>query len=315
MGERKSRIFFRKDNFNSPIEFGDREIIAKIEDEITYINGLRVLAREKEVSRKLKAYTENDNAQEVAKKLRELLYPQQNIKEDRGFLQLLIKRFAEKNIFVFEFVETWNKKEKSNFNGCFIAPNNIIIKRQQGSFKREIFTLAHELGHYLLDQEELDKIDFSEKEKSDIERWCDQFAFYFLVDVDNREFIEKEKIFQKSKSIGNLAFLQKYHISRLAFLTYLVADKKSITWQKYNELKSDLDREYRGIKDEKENEKKFNKVNGVSSKGMPALEIISPLKDHIYKSAFFEGVIGEFELIDKLKLKRRKKIFEEFLYE
>ncbi|MFX4971243.1 ImmA/IrrE family metallo-endopeptidase, partial [Acinetobacter baumannii] len=61
-----------------------------------------------------------------------------------------ISKFAENNILVFEFIETHNKKEKANINGFYLTPNVIVLKRNQKSFSREIFTLAHELGHYLL---------------------------------------------------------------------------------------------------------------------------------------------------------------------
>ena len=67
---------------------------------------------------------------------------------------------ATKNIMVFEFIETWNKKEKANIDGFYLKPNLIVLKRHQ-SFSREIFTLAHELGHYLLDEEEIEEINYS----------------------------------------------------------------------------------------------------------------------------------------------------------
>lgn len=102
----------------------------------------------------------------------------------KEFLRALISKFAEKNILVFEFVETWNKKEKANIDGFYLAPNVIVLKRHQSSFRREIFTLIHELGHYLLNEEEIEELDisnFANNKLSDIERWCNDFAYYFLV--------------------------------------------------------------------------------------------------------------------------------------
>ena len=311
--ENNSRLFFRKNNFNSPIELGDRQIISKLEDEISYINGLRVLANEKKLERKIKTYIKRNDPKSIAKEIKKKLYPQKRIKNDRKFLKALIHKFAEKNIFVFEFVEAWNTKEKSNLNGCFISPNYIIIKRQQGSFKREIFTLVHELGHYLLNKEELDYINF-ENSTREIEKWCNQFAFAFLTDEDDSKLSQKVENFKNDKCLNNLLFLQDYHISRLAFLTHLL-DKKEINKDEYLNIKIEIDKEYKKIKKEKERKKKQDKLNGKKGGGAAAVEIISTLKDHIYKSAYFEGVINEAELRASLKLKQRKKYFEVFLYE
>jgi radical SAM superfamily enzyme YgiQ (UPF0313 family) len=43
-------------------------------------------------------------------------------------------------------IETWNKKEKANIDGIYLSPNVIVLKRQK-SYRRETFTLIHELGH------------------------------------------------------------------------------------------------------------------------------------------------------------------------
>ena len=307
-----TRIFFRKNNFNTPISLGDREIIDKIEEELLYINGLSVLANEKKLERSLRIYGIKDNPQTVAETIRAILYPTEAIKEERDFLKTLIANFAEKNIFVFEFIEQHNKKEKSNLNGCFIAPNAIIIKRQQNSFKREIFTLAHELGHYLLDEEELDQIDFQVRQnQSAIEQWCNKFAFAFLTGSQIQEEI---KNYTSNPNIVNLDFLKKYHVSRLAFLTHL-ADGQAITWEQYFKLKELLDREYQEKARAKELKKIQDQSLGNQNSGRSPMEIISPLKEKIYKSAYFEGVIQEAELIKKLKLNRRRKNFEEFIYE
>ena len=322
IGNKQNRIFFRKDTFNSPLEIGDRKIISKLEDEISYLNGLNILAREKERKRKFKIYSKEDDPNEIAQEIRKSLHPnirikgdRVRIKGDRAFLKALISNFADYNIFVFEFVEQWNKKEKSNFNGCFITPNNIIIKRQQEYFKREIFTLAHELGHYLLESEELDKIDFStQRNLSKVERWCNQFAFAFLLDINDQTISEKIEKFISNRDLSKLNFLENHHISRLAFLTHLF-DKKKIIWEQYDKFKKQIEKQYNQNRDEQNRRKVLNKEKGIKSNGMSALEIISPLKDHIYKSAYFEGVIGEVELRKKLKLKIRKKNFEDFLYE
>ncbi|WP_086543530.1 ImmA/IrrE family metallo-endopeptidase [Algoriphagus antarcticus] len=74
-------------------------------------------------------------------------------------------------------------KQKSNIDGFFIKPNVIVLRRNQDYFKWEIFTLAHELGHYILNQEEVESIYFDQLvlgATSKIEAWCYTFAFAFL---------------------------------------------------------------------------------------------------------------------------------------
>ena len=58
-----------------------------------------------------------------------------------------------------------------------------MLKRQQQALRREIFTLAHELGHYLLNEEEVESLDFADmygNSGNKVENWCNEFAFYFL---------------------------------------------------------------------------------------------------------------------------------------
>ena len=125
---------------------------------------------------------------QVAEEIRKQIYPGFN-KDRKAFLKSIITKLADNNVLVFEFVETWNKKEKANINGFYLAPNVIVLKRQK-SYRRETFTLIHELGHYLLNFEEIDeKIgdDYSAYESLDkIEKWCNDFAYYFLIgEMDN----------------------------------------------------------------------------------------------------------------------------------
>ena len=101
-------------------------------------------------------------------------------KEKREYLKGFINKLGEYNVLVLEFVDTFNKKEKANIDGFYISPNAIVLKRNQEAFSREIFTLCHELGHYLLDKEDVDELDFSKfveqfSNPSDIEEWCNGF--------------------------------------------------------------------------------------------------------------------------------------------
>ena len=292
-----SSIFFRKNTFNSKLELGDRELIHKMECRIHSLSALCKLANHK-IERKIRTYTIDDVPQSVAKEIRQKLYPENTIKGERDFLKTLIKNFAEYDILILEFVETWNKKNKTNLNGFFIAPNHIIIKRQQKSLKREIFTLAHELGHYLLNEEEIDHIQFGKNDLSDIERWCNTFAFAFLIGQESINFIPTNIADSRIQSLS-----EKYHISRLALFTHL-ATNKIISWQDYNKFKQELDEE----SEQKELKKQLDKSQGKRSAGRSSQPIFSPLEKDIYASAYFEGVVDEYRILSHFKEKDLDKL-------
>ena len=176
-------IFFRKDKFNAELNLSAKKIVNHFEEEKISLSALSKLS-DVQRERMLPVFTVNDNPKEVASRIRRTLYPEFNNKK-REFLKSLIAKFAESNILVFEFVENWNKNEKVNINGFYIKPDTIVLKRNQKSFSREIFTLIHELAHYLLNEEEIDEHINEDtaaySSLSKVERWCNDFAYFFLV--------------------------------------------------------------------------------------------------------------------------------------
>ena len=143
------------------------EIIQKIVNQFEELKlSLSAIAKlsDLEFHRQIETYSVNENPKNVANEVRSFLYPRFD-KNRRNFLKSLINELASKNILVFEFIETWNKKEKANIDGFYLKPNMIVLKRHQ-SFSREIFTLAHELGHYLLDEEEIEEINYNDFNKT-----------------------------------------------------------------------------------------------------------------------------------------------------
>ena len=294
-------IFFRKNQFAFPLEFSDRLRIHEQECILNYMQELCILSGI-EIPRTLDKYTINDNPREIAQKIRKKLFPTAMSKRqtDRDFLIMLIEKLADENIVVSEFHEQWNTKEKSNFNGCFIQPNFIILKRQQKSLKREIFTLAHELGHYLLDIEEIDAI-FAEISEKKIEKWCDSFAFTFLTGINTYD-----KKISSAHDGAIKEFSEQHHISRLALFTHLALNKK-ISWPRYNELKEELQNSYAELaqKDKAEIEQKRKKAEQEGKPlifGQPVL-IASPLEKSIYSSAYFDGIIEEIDVLQRFKTK------------
>lgn len=322
--ERLSSVFFRKDNFNSDIALGDRQIVHKMETRIHSLSALSKLSGY-EIGRKLNIFSVTDSPEEVASQVRENLHPDKQINRDRDFLRALIDKLAEYNILVLEFVESWNRKNKSNINGFFITPNSIVIKRQQNSLKREIFTLAHELGHYLLNDEQLDNIQFNQPQESkNIENWCDSFAFAFL--VGNREIKGLKSISSdvKYNDAQIEAISKQHHISRLALFVHLAIHKR-IAWEGYNKLKSDLEKEYDAKKQrEQEAEKQLNKEHGKTVGYGSSKPIPSPLEKDIYTTAYCEGVIDEYEALSYFNKHipstgsghpSKQKSLDDFLYE
>ena len=170
-------IFFRKTEFGTDLNIGAKKIVNQFEDFKISLSAISKLA-EINTERSLPVFSINQDARIVASQIREILYPDFN-PNAREFLKALITSLAERNILVFEFVETWNKKDKANIDGFYLSPNVIVLTRHQASFRREIFTLIHELGHYLLNEEEIEELDissFANKNISRIERWCNDFA-------------------------------------------------------------------------------------------------------------------------------------------
>ncbi|PWJ58661.1 Zn-dependent peptidase ImmA (M78 family) [Dyadobacter jejuensis] len=308
-------IFFRKAKFDVNLSLGARIIVNHFEEFKISLSAIAALSDIK-FDRILPVFTLNSNPKEVAAEVRKLISPEAKIK-DKDFLTELIKKLAEKNIFVFEFVETWNKKEKANIDGFFLQPNVIVLKRQQTSFKREIFTLAHELGHFLLNEEEIDRIDyqdFANDKLSKIEYWCNEFAFYFL----GGEFVKIIETIDHSTAHNDYnidlirSISESTHLSRIAIFTKLLLLNK-ISRANYDHVKAGFEEDFRIKNDELKKKRELDKQNGIISGGSTPLPIKSPLLVSTIQTAFYEGVINEYEFCKKLNIKPDK--IDRFLYE
>ena len=307
--DREDSIFFRKSQFNSELELGDRQIVNKIEDDVCYLLALSKLSNYP-IERVLPRYKIADSAVKAAESVGEHLHIN-TVLFDKDFMKAFINALSRQNVLVVEFVEAWNKKHKTSIDGLFIAPHTIGIKRNQGSFRREIFTLAHELGHYLLEQEDLDKLGFNPTNLDAIEKWCNEFAFNFLVGKDAAQRIlsipAREIAFDNS-IIDEVS--RDKHISRLALFAHLASEGR-ITWDVYDSIKADLDADYARKNEKKEERKRLGKLRGEESGGGAPQKIISHLERDICLSAFHEGVIEEYELLTHLN----KKVLDASIYE
>lgn len=297
-------IFFRKSEFGTDLNIGAKKIVNQFEEFKISLSAISKLA-ELDIRRTLPVFRINHDPKLVAKQIRKDLYPEFN-SNPKEFLRGLISTFAENNILVFEFVETWNKKEKANIDGFFLTPNVIVLKRQQASFRREIFTLIHELGHYLLNEEEIEQLDifnFGNSKLSAIERWCNDFAYYFLAGEFNSAFENIETADGNNdyhfELIGNIS--KKTHLSQIALFTKLLYQRK-ISQYAYNNIKADFDEQYRIRQEELEKQKELDKILGRKSEGRAPKPMNSPLLISTIQTAFYEGVINEYDVCKTLNI-------------
>lgn len=310
---KESSIFFRKDSFNSELNIGAKKIVNHFEEFKISLSAIAKLA-DLELSRLFPYYKLSDDPKVAAKNVREKLYPSfsSNLKE---FLKFLIFKFAENNILVFEFVENWNKKDKANIDGFFITPNVIVLKRQQRFLRREIFTLIHELGHFLLNEEEIEKLDYdylAQQNLSSIERWCNDFSFYFLAGqyLDEIENIE----IASSKNDYHFDLIEeiskKTHLSQIALYTRLLF-KNKISQTDYNKIRKDFEESYQEKLKEEQRQKELDKELGIKREGRAPQPIKSPLLISTLQTAFYEGVLNEYEICKHLNIKPDK--IDEFI--
>lgn len=310
---KEASIFFRKQSFNSELNIGAKKIVNRFEEFKISLSAIAQLA-DLELSRNFPVYKLTDNPQLIANEIRKLLYPSFTSNQ-KDFLKALISKFAEYNILVFEFVEYWNQKEKANIDGFFLNPNVIVLKRHQFSFRREIFTLIHELAHFLLNEEEIEKLEYqniADKDLSKIERWCNDFSYYFLI---GKYFKEIENI-EKAEPQNDYQFeLIEYissetHLSQIALFTRLLFQNK-ISQSDYDKVTSDFDERFREKQKEEERLKEQEKELGIKRKGSAPQPIKSPLLISTIQTAFYEGVLNEYEVCKRLNIKPEK--FDEYI--
>lgn len=313
---KETSIFFRKTDLAKELDFADKKIVNQFEEDKFYLFATAKLSNFK-FDRKLKVYSTDDSPAETGKAIRNLLNPKFKSKV-RDYLVELIRVMAQKNIFVFEFVEHWNKTEKTNIDGFFLQPNVIVIKRQQKYLEREIFTLIHELGHYLLNKEVAEKVDFygaaDNTEISKIEKWCNDFTYYFLSgdydeDLQNADYEELAGGIH-SELVTKIS--AKTHLSKTAIYTKLrMMDK--ISSEAYFKTKRSIEKAIEDKQKEESLQREIDKELGKTFFAQPAKPIKSPLVISAYQKALFEGIINEYEFCQKLHIKADK--FEKYAYD
>lgn len=297
-------IFFRKNKFGTDLNIGAKKIVNQFEEFKISLSAISKLA-EINTERTLSVYTVKDDPKIVAKRIRKDLYPEFN-PISKEFLRALISKLAENNILVFEFVETWNKKEKANIDGFFLNPNVIVLKRHQSSFRREIFTLIHELGHYLINEEEIEELDisnFANNKLSAIERWCNDFAYHFLAGELDKSIEQIDKADGSNDYHFDLieSISKRTHLSQIALFTKLLFQNK-ITQSNYNNIKAEFDEKYRLRQEAEKKQRELDKLQGIQKGGSTPKPMNSPLLVSTIQTAFYEGVINEYDVCKTLNI-------------
>jgi len=305
---KEQSIFFRKEKFNAELNLGAKKIVNQFEELKISLSALSKLA-ELPNKRKLPIYGLGDDPQLVANKVRKKLYPNFN-RNKKEFLKALIGKFSVFNILVFEFVETWNKKEKANIDGFFLIPNVIVIKRQQQSFRREIFTLIHELGHFLINEEEIEKLEYQDIYSATIskeERWCNDFAYYFLIGDYNNTLLGIDNASSSNDYCHSLVakISENTHLSKLSLYTRLLLLGK-ISVKNYNKVRDDFEADFLLHQEEEKKKKELEKSLGIKQRGTSPQPIKAPLFVETIQAAYHQGIINELEVCKHLKIKPEK---------
>lgn len=301
-------IFFRKDRFNAELNIGAKQVVTRFEEEKIVFSALSKLA-DFNTERILPAFSLQNKPKVVAAEIRNNLYPDFN-PDLKLFLKSLIVKFAANKILVFEFVENWNKKLKANINGFYLSPNVIVLKRQN-YLRREIFTLIHELGHYLLDVEEIDdkvEEDYTAYNSlSKVEKWCSDFAYYFLINDFDETLLNLDKATQKNDFHHELIedISKRTNLSTIALFTRLRIYEK-ISYTSYQLVRKENENAILAYEEELKLKKDLEKTEGRIKTGSSPKPILSPLYIQTLKSAYIEGIITESEFWQRLNIKPQK---------
>lgn len=297
-------IFFRKDSFNSELNLRSKQIVNKFEEEKLNFDTLSKLT-DSDTERILPVFTIHDNPVHCAGIVRNYIYPTQSA-NTKDFLRNLISTLAAENVLVFEFFEGFSRKDPANINGFYLTPNVIVLKWQKYT-KREIFTLAHEIGHYLLLEEDIDeRVNFEalSENLSEVEKWCNNFAFSFLAG-EYLGVLNSLSHANTSNDYHNDIFdkiSQETHISKLALYTHFFYAGK-LTKSNYEIISENTNKAIKDAEIEAKRVAELKKqIEGDKSGGRSVRELFSPLYVQTLQSALYNGIVDEYEFCRKLKI-------------
>ncbi len=315
--EKRASVFFRKDTFGTDLNFGARLRVREFEDLKTRLNTISKLSDIK-LERRLPVVNTATKPRDLAFEMRKQVLPLFT-NDKRTFLKNFINKLGEQNIFVFEFVDVSSKRDKANVDGFYIHPNAIVLRRMQKSFSREIFTLAHELGHYLLDKEEIEQVDVAamslhDVTVSEVERWCNTFAYFLLLGEDMANVLDNVPLFDRQNDYGHdlvKRISKETNLSRLAIFTNLLVQKK-LSYRHYLDIKAEMEEEWRRKEQEKELKKTEDKAKGIEVQGRNPQPIKAEIVANVFTLALTSGIIGEQEFCKAMDVKPKE--ISKFVY-
>lgn len=166
-------------------------------------------------------------------------------------------------------------------------------------FSKVFFTLLHEVGHCVLNVEEVESlnsqpVDYTTMSKT--ERWCNDFAFYFLVGNYADDF---QKI-ERADGTNDYQFplferiSKKCHISRRALFTRLYYNGR-MSQADYENVLRDLDEQY-SQRFEKNKESQAPTEDGFKKRMTAPKPIYSPMFLSTLAVALNDGVVRPSEL-------------------
>ena len=154
-------------------------------------------------------------------------------------------RYALEQVGIFTFKDTFKDKFISGF--CLLHPEwPIIFINNSNAFSRQIFTLAHELGHILLGVHGVSDVDetyfrYLNRHDKMLEIRCNQFAAELLVPRDM--FLSDIASFEKEGFSIIPGLAKKYSVSREVILRRLL-EHHAISAVDYESLSAKWNRYY-----------------------------------------------------------------------
>ena len=311
----QSSVFYRKNDFNSEIKLEDIRVANEFEEKKILT---QILCRniDYDIKRKIRRFTTQDDPESAVKEVIKNIEGKnwgdtKQEGKDKEYLKNLCEQLENFGVFVFEYLEHHNKKERVNFNGFYLR-DAIIIKRQ-GNLRREIFTLLHEFAHFLLDEEEIDQeLEITRGKKlKKTEKWCNDFAFEFLTHKQktkiaklnpnkNNGYCEGEiQAITQTTFINPIAcYLSLYHKGKIDRSVYLSKEK---------EISDNYQKARRQRKEELKRRNENMKLMG--EKPPPAIPkaIKSRLFNEIVNRNFDYGMISDVDYCDYLQFSQKQK--------
>lgn len=288
-------ILYRKHRFNCELTHQDRLLVVREEGNagllIDTCDEMRLRLR-----RKLPRFNVRQKASLAACKTRDLLGAGEEYASPRVFLEDMVAKLSEQNIVINEHIDPKDKNGQTNLAGFFIKTRTIVFKRHRHRY-RELFTLAHELGHYMLGDEDIDALSLDGNLQKE-ERWCNNFAFHFILGPERVQELNNLTNKQMHDPLGAIArFAERHHISSLAIYYYFQQEGK-ISYAEYKKKESLI-----------KNASKKSKSPSMSSD----FPLVSPLELDILREACEQEILRRPEVMMRYKgLLPVERVFSDF---